>query len=103
MTSSSLRSTCGIGAGLAPFITGLHQRVALPGSVVPCAESLVEGHEAVAIIHLKELVVEIVGIGMAIDRCLLAHHDLVETDMANNSAAHRKVNQLGIDLCDLAA
>src|SRR5262249_10720944 len=59
----------------------LHERITLFAAVVPGAEPFIERDQPVAaVVHLKIFVVEVVGIGVAIERRVMGELELVKTD-----------------------
>ena len=66
---------------------GIHLRFAFLGAVVPGAEPLIERDQAVAaVVHLEIFVMQVVRIGVAIERGLVGDFELVEADMAVDRA-----------------
>ena len=80
-----------VDAGLALREAGVHSRFAFGRAVVPGAEQLVQGHEAVGVVHFEILMMEIVSIGVAVEAGGLLDLDLVETDITDNGAEARKI------------
>ena len=58
----------GVGALLGPLIAGLHSRLGFARSVMEGAEPFIERNEAVAVVYLEILVVQVVNVGVAVDR-----------------------------------
>lgn len=76
---------------LALAIPFLHPRLAFGRSVVPGAEPAVQGDGGVAVVHLEIFVMQVMGIGVAIDQLVACDLDLVEADMAGDRAEARDV------------
>ena len=79
------------------FKAGAHQFVALFRSVVKSAEPLVDRDQAVPVVHLKELVVQVVNVSMAIDRGFIRNLDLVEANVPRDRAKPRIVQLIQRD------
>ena len=65
----------------------VHEGVALLGAVVPGAEPLIERDQPVAaVVHLEIFVVQVVRVGVAIERGVVGDLELVEAEMAVHRA-----------------
>lgn len=77
----SFRVEAGLAGGqllLALAIAFLHPRLAFGRSVVPGAEPAVQGDGGVAVVHLEIFVMQVMGIGVAIDQLVARDLDLAE-------------------------
>ena len=62
--------------------TSLHLLIGFFRAVVPIAEPLIERHNAIsAVVHFEIFVMQVVGVGVAIERRIFRDLKLVETDM----------------------
>lgn len=68
-------------------IACVHLRLRFLGTVVPSAEPLIEGNQAVGtIVYFEMLVVQVVEIGVAIERGVFRQFQLFKADVAIDGA-----------------
>jgi len=73
-------------------VARIHSFLGLLGPVVPAAEPLIEGDQAIAaIVHLEILVVQVVKVSVAIERSVIGEFKLLEADVTVERAVSRHV------------